>query len=90
LAPVSSPTNPPTAPDQRNLKVSSKPERLASRYRRVQEATMNSRIPENVVFETLGGCALLAAAAMFAALLYRLITVAAPLLESIARAQVPR
>jgi hypothetical protein len=51
---------------------------------------MNSRIPENVVFETLGGCALLAAAAMFAALLYRLITVAAPLLESIARAQVPR
>ena len=50
---------------------------------------MNSKTQEPL-FETIASCALLAAGAMYAALLYRLITVAVPLLESITRAQMLR
>jgi len=43
---------------------------------------MNSRKPEDLVFETTVGCTLVAAVAAFTALLYQLITTAVPLLES--------
>ena len=43
---------------------------------------MKSRKSEDVVFDTTASCAVLAAAAAFAALLYHLITVAVPLLAA--------
>jgi hypothetical protein len=51
---------------------------------------MNSKTREDVVFDTAASCAVLVAGTVFAALVYRLITVAAPLLEAMARAQVVR
>jgi hypothetical protein len=47
------------------------------------EAVMNHTKVEDVVFETTATCVVLVAGTAFAALLYRLITVAVPLLESI-------
>ena len=47
-------TNPPAARDQGNLKVSSSPNRLAQRYRRVQEAVMNNE-QRNSVSNQCGG-----------------------------------
>src|SRR4029077_18340699 len=76
------------SPDQRNLKVSSSPNRLERRYRRVQEAVMQNRKPEDVVFETIASGTLAIAAFAITALLYRLITVAVPLLESMVFPQV--
>jgi hypothetical protein len=75
-------------PDQGNLKVSSSLNRLQRRYRRLEEAVMNSRKPEDLVFETTVGCTLVAAVAAFTALLYQLITTAVPLLESMLAPQV--
>src|SRR6185295_5010706 len=88
LAPSSRGTNPPGSPDQRNLKVSSSPNRLERRYRRVQEAVMHNRKPEDVVFETIASGTLVIAAFAITALVYRLITVVVPLLESMVFPQV--
>ena len=49
---------------------------------------MNSRKPEDVVFKTIAGCTMVIAALAITALLYQLISVAAPLLESIVFPQV--
>jgi len=49
---------------------------------------MKNRKPEDVVFETITSCTLVIAALAITALLYQLITVAVPLLESIAFPQV--
>jgi hypothetical protein len=87
LAPAFSPTNPPAAPDQGNLKVSSRSYRLAPRYLRVQEAIVNSSINPGRVFDAIASCAVIALAAVFTGLLYRLITLTAPLIEAIARTQ---
>ena len=43
---------------------------------------MNNRKPEDVVFDTTASCTMLVAGTAIAALLYQLITVAVPLLES--------
>jgi hypothetical protein len=88
LAPSSSGTNPPDTPDQGNLKVSSSPNRLEPRYRRVKEAAMNNRKTEDVVFETIASCTLVIAALAITALLYQLITVAVPRLGSLVLPQV--
>jgi LmbE family N-acetylglucosaminyl deacetylase len=82
LAPSCSATNPPDTPDQGNLKVSSSPNRFTPRYRRVQEAVMKYRNPEDVVFDTIASCTMLIAAMLVAALVYQLIIAAVPLLES--------
>src|SRR6185503_9629192 len=81
LAPSSSGTNPPATPDQENLRVSSSPDRLERRYRRVQEAVMTDRKPEDAVFETIENCTLVIAALVITALLYQLIALAAPLFK---------
>ena len=49
---------------------------------------MNNRKPEDVVFETIASCTLVIAALAITALLYQLITVAVPLLESMVFPQV--
>jgi hypothetical protein len=87
LAQAFSPTNLPAAPDQGNLKVFSRSYRLAPRYLRLQEATMNSSINPGRVFDAIAGFAVIAMAAVFTALLYQLITLTAPLIEAIARTQ---
>jgi len=51
---------------------------------------MNSTTDEDVVFGTLAGCTLVVAVAVCATLITGLITLAAPLLESMARAAVLR
>ena len=43
---------------------------------------MNNRKPEDVVFETIASCTVVIAGVAFAALLYELITLAVPVLES--------
>lgn len=48
---------------------------------------MNGGTHQDVTFETIASCALLAAAASFAVLLSWLITLGAPLLELMARAE---
>jgi len=49
---------------------------------------MNNRKPEDVVFETIAGCTMVIAALAITALLYQLISVAAPLLKSMVFPQV--
>lgn len=49
---------------------------------------MNNNRHRDVVFETIAGCTLLASAAAFASVVYRLITLTVPLLELMARAEV--
>lgn len=51
---------------------------------------MNSRTHEDVMFETIASCALLAAAAVFVALIAQVITLGAPVLEFMARAELLR
>jgi len=58
------------------------------RYRRVQEAIMETRKPEDVVFDATASCTLLAAGTAIATLLYQLITAAVPLLQSMVFRQV--
>jgi hypothetical protein len=48
---------------------------------------MTSRRHEEVMFETIACCALLGAAAAFVVLIFKLITLGATQLESIARAE---
>jgi hypothetical protein len=55
----------------------------------VQEAVMKNRKLEDAVFETTASCTVLVAGTAIAALLYQLITVAVPLLESMVFPQVP-
>jgi LmbE family N-acetylglucosaminyl deacetylase len=88
LAPLSAGRNPTGTSDQGNVKVSSSPNRLEPRYRRVQEAVIQNRKPENVVFEAIASCTLAIAALAITALLYQLITLAGPLLESMVFPQV--
>src|SRR5438876_866040 len=64
------------------------PNRLTQRYRRVMEAVMNRTTLDDVVFETTATCAVLVAGTALAALLYQLITLAVPLLESMVFPQV--
>jgi hypothetical protein len=47
---------PSASPDQGNLKVSSSPNRRPPRYRRPQEAAMNNRSTEGMMFETIASC----------------------------------
>src|SRR5262245_22853322 len=75
-------SNRPVTPDQGNLKVSSSLNRLERRYRRDQEAVMNSKHSEDVMFETTATFALLVAGIAIAALLYQLITAIVPIVES--------
>ena len=51
---------------------------------------MNSRTREDLVFETTASCVVVVAAAMFAAVVYRLIAIAAPILQSIAYSGIVR
>jgi len=51
---------------------------------------MDSSTHEDPMFETIASCALLAATAAFVALILQLITLGAPLLEVIARAELLR
>ena len=51
---------------------------------------MNSRTHEEAMFDAIASCALLAAAAAFVVLISRLITLGAPLLELMARAELLR
>jgi hypothetical protein len=68
--------------NQGNLKVSSSPNRLERRYRRIQEAVMTNRKPEDVVFEATLSFTLFVVVTAITALLCHLITVALPILES--------
>ena len=61
----------PSRADQGNLKVSSSSNRLARRYRRVQEAVMNTRNLKTWCSGRCASCAVLVVGAAFAALLYR-------------------
>jgi hypothetical protein len=49
---------------------------------------MKNRKPEDVVFDTTASCTMLVAGTAIAALLYQLITVAVPLLQSLVFPQV--
>jgi hypothetical protein len=51
---------------------------------------MNSKTREDLVFETTASCAVIIAAAMFAALVYQLIAIAEPFLQTIAYAGIVR
>jgi hypothetical protein len=51
---------------------------------------MNSKTREDLVFETTASCAVVIAGAMFAALVYQVLAIAAPLLQSIAYAGIVR
>jgi hypothetical protein len=54
----------------------------------VQEATMNSDInPTEEVFDAITTCVVIAMAAVFTGLLFRLINLTAPLIEAIVRTQ---
>jgi hypothetical protein len=54
----------------------------------VQEATMNSDInPAEEVFDAITTCVVIAMAAVFTGLLFRLINLTAPLIEAIVRTQ---
>jgi hypothetical protein len=48
---------------------------------------MNSRTHADLMFETIASCALLAAVAAFAALVFKLITLGTTFFESMARAE---
>jgi len=74
-------TNPPAPRNQENLKVSSTTNRLARRYRRVQEAIMDNRNTEATAIELILGCSLVIAALVVTALIVRLLTTAVPLFE---------
>src|SRR5512138_999659 len=63
------------------LKVSSSSERLARRYRRVQEAAMNNTKTDETMFELITGCVLVIAALIITVLIVRVIARTVPLLE---------
>jgi hypothetical protein len=48
---------------------------------------MNSSIHRGGVFDAIASCAVIAMAAIFTGLLYRLITLTAPLIQAMARTQ---
>src|SRR5205809_8114411 len=73
--------------NQENLKVSSRPNRFVPRYRRVQEAVMDNRKTEDVVFEMIAGGVMVIAAMAITALLCQLIMTALPVLESMLMTQ---